>query len=98
MDVVGEYLGQEQDSALCGYFQRYYAHFFPALSTPHRMTFVHYGSKGSIYASTPDAGCVKRMIAMCNPRYRHGGSIMPCWMCRTRLRVDDSVCEPTASA
>ncbi len=40
MEVVGEYLGLEQDSALFAYFRRHYAHFFPALRTVHRTTFV----------------------------------------------------------
>ena len=31
MEVVGEYLGLAQDSALFAYFRRHYAHFFPAL-------------------------------------------------------------------
>jgi hypothetical protein len=40
MEVVGEYLGLEQESALFAYFRRHYAHFFPALRTLHRTTFV----------------------------------------------------------
>lgn len=40
MEVVGEYLGLEQDSALFAYFRRHYAHFFPALRTLHRTTFI----------------------------------------------------------
>lgn len=40
MEVVGEYLGLEQDSALFAYFRRHYTHFFPALRTLHRTTFV----------------------------------------------------------
>ena len=40
MEVVGEYLGLEQDSALFAYFRRHYAHFFPALHRLHRTTFV----------------------------------------------------------
>lgn len=40
MEVVGEYLGLERDSALFAYFRRHYAHFFPALRTLHRTTFV----------------------------------------------------------
>lgn len=40
MEVVGAYLGLSQDSALFAYFQRHYAHFFPALRTLHRTTFV----------------------------------------------------------
>lgn len=40
MEVVGEYLGLAQDSALFAYFRRHYAHFFPALRTLHRTTFV----------------------------------------------------------
>ena len=39
MEVVGEYLGLEQDQALFAYFRRHYAHFFPALPTLHRTTF-----------------------------------------------------------
>ena len=40
MEVVGEYLGLAQDSALFAYFRRHYTHFFPALLTLHRTTFV----------------------------------------------------------
>jgi hypothetical protein len=40
MEVVGEYLGLEQDSALFAYFRHHYAHFFPALRMLHRTTFV----------------------------------------------------------
>ena len=40
MEVVGEYLGLEQDSALFAYFRHHYAHFFPALRSVHRTTFV----------------------------------------------------------
>ena len=40
MEVVGEYLGLAQDSALFAYFRRHYTHFFPALRTVHRTTFV----------------------------------------------------------
>lgn len=39
MEVVGEYLGLEQDRALFAYFRQHYAHFFPALRTLHRTTF-----------------------------------------------------------
>lgn len=40
MEVVGEYLGLAQDTALFAYFQRHWAHFFPALRQVHRTTFV----------------------------------------------------------
>jgi hypothetical protein len=40
MEVVGSYLGLSQDKALFQYFQRHYAHFFPALANLHRTTFV----------------------------------------------------------
>lgn len=40
MEVVGEYLGLVQDSALFAYFRQHYAHFFPTLSRLHRTTFV----------------------------------------------------------
>ena len=40
MEVVGEYLGLGQDSALFAYFRCHYVHFFPALRTLHRTTFV----------------------------------------------------------
>lgn len=40
MEVVGEYLGLVQDSALFAYFRQHYAHFFPALARVHRTTFV----------------------------------------------------------
>jgi hypothetical protein len=40
MEVVGEYLGLAQDSTLFTFFRRHYTHFFPALRTLHRTTFV----------------------------------------------------------
>jgi hypothetical protein len=40
MEVVGEFLGLAHDSMLFAYFRRHYAHFFPALRTLHRTTFV----------------------------------------------------------
>jgi hypothetical protein len=40
MEIVGEYLGLEQESALFAYFRRHYAHFFPAVRHVHRTTFV----------------------------------------------------------
>ncbi|GHO83295.1 IS982 family transposase [Dictyobacter formicarum] len=40
MEVVGSYLGLNQDSALFAYFQRHYTSFFPALAQLSRTTFV----------------------------------------------------------
>ena len=40
MEIVGSYLGLSQDRELFRYFQRHYRHFFPALATLHRTTFV----------------------------------------------------------
>jgi hypothetical protein len=40
MEVVGDYLGVVQDSALFAYFRQHYAHFFPALRHLHRTTYV----------------------------------------------------------
>src|SRR5258707_413631 len=40
MEVVGEYLGLEQDSGLFAFFRRHYAHYFPALRALHRTRFV----------------------------------------------------------
>lgn len=40
MEIIGEYLGLEQDTAIFAYFRRHYAHFFPALAHLHRTTFV----------------------------------------------------------
>lgn len=39
MEIIGAYLGLEQDQALYDYFSRHYAHFFPALRGLHRTTF-----------------------------------------------------------
>ena len=39
MEVVCEYLGLKQHSAMFAYFRRHFAHFFPALARTHRMTF-----------------------------------------------------------
>jgi hypothetical protein len=40
MEVVGEYLGLDCDTAICNYFRRHFDHFFPALCAVHRTTFV----------------------------------------------------------
>jgi hypothetical protein len=40
MEVVGEYLGLDQDSRLFAYFQRHWSHLFPRLRGLHRTTFV----------------------------------------------------------
>jgi hypothetical protein len=40
MELVGEFLGMDQDKAISGYFRRHYAHFFPAIARVHRTTFV----------------------------------------------------------
>lgn len=40
MEVVGEYLGFSQDTALYRYFRQHYRHFFPGLARVHRTTFV----------------------------------------------------------
>lgn len=40
MEVVGEFLGLEQDAAIYGYFRRHWAHFFPQLARVDRTTFV----------------------------------------------------------
>jgi len=40
MEVVGEYLGLDQESALFAYFQRHWSHLFPRLRHLHRTTFV----------------------------------------------------------
>lgn len=40
IELVGEHLGLDRDAALFAYFRRHYAHFFPALASVHRTTFV----------------------------------------------------------
>jgi hypothetical protein len=40
IEIIGEYLGFEQDKALFDYFRRHYKHFFPALKMVCRTTFV----------------------------------------------------------
>jgi hypothetical protein len=44
MEVVGEYLGMDCDTAIFDYFRRHFPHFFPALSHLHRTTFVRQGA------------------------------------------------------
>src|SRR5215203_3441016 len=39
IEVVGEFLGLDEDTELFAYFRRHYAHFFPNLSRVHRPTF-----------------------------------------------------------
>lgn len=40
MEIVGSYLGINQDEALFAFFREHSAHFFPALTQVHRTTFV----------------------------------------------------------
>jgi len=40
LEVIGAYLGLEQDQAIYHYFRRHYSHFFPGLLKIHRTTFV----------------------------------------------------------
>jgi hypothetical protein len=44
IEVVGEYLGLNQDKAIFDYFRRHYSHFFPALRQVHRTTFTRQGA------------------------------------------------------
>lgn len=39
MEIVGEYLGLDQERRMFDYFRRHYPHFFPALPRVHRTTF-----------------------------------------------------------
>jgi Transposase DDE domain len=39
IEVVGEFLGMDEDTELFAYFRRHYAHFFPNLLRVHRTTF-----------------------------------------------------------
>jgi hypothetical protein len=39
IEVVGEFLGLDEDTRLFAYFRRHYAHFFPNLLRVHRTTF-----------------------------------------------------------
>jgi hypothetical protein len=39
IEIVGEFLGLDTDKALCGYFRRHYAQWFPTLGEVHRTTF-----------------------------------------------------------
>src|SRR5947209_13053107 len=39
IEVVGEYLGFDQDRRIFDYFRRHFAHFFPTLRHLHRTTF-----------------------------------------------------------
>jgi hypothetical protein len=44
MEVVGEFLGFSQDTALFRHFRQHYRHFFPGLERLHRTTFVRQGA------------------------------------------------------
>jgi len=39
IEVVGEFLGLDEDTELFAYFRRHYAHFFPNVLRVHRTTF-----------------------------------------------------------
>ena len=39
IEMVGEFLGLDQDKVIFDYFRRHYSHFFPALLQIHRTTF-----------------------------------------------------------
>jgi hypothetical protein len=45
VELVGEYLGLDQDAKIFSYFRRHYGHFFPALGHLHRTIFVRQASK-----------------------------------------------------
>lgn len=40
MEVIGQFLGHDQDQAICQYFRQHFAHCFPALTGVHRPTFL----------------------------------------------------------
>ena len=44
IEIVGEYLGLDQDKKIYRYFRRHYGHFFPALKKVHRTTFIRQAS------------------------------------------------------
>src|ERR1051325_2326854 len=39
MEVIGEFIGLDQEKAIFSYFRRHYSHFFPTLRCVHRTTF-----------------------------------------------------------
>src|SRR2546421_12883278 len=39
MEVIGEFIGLDQEKAIFSYFRRHYPHFFPTLRRVHRTTF-----------------------------------------------------------
>jgi hypothetical protein len=45
IEVVGEFLGLDEDTELFAYFRRHYAHFFPNLLHVHRTTFTRQAAK-----------------------------------------------------
>jgi Transposase DDE domain len=54
MEVVGEFIGLDQDKKIFGYFRRHWWHFFPKLQGIHRTTFVRqaaglYALKGRLW-------------------------------------------------
>ena len=40
MEVIGEFLGMDEDKAIYTYFQRHWANWFPGIRQVHRTTFV----------------------------------------------------------
>jgi len=44
MEVVGELLGLDCDTALVAYFRRHFAHFFPGIARIHRTTFARHAA------------------------------------------------------
>jgi hypothetical protein len=46
IEVVGEFLGMDEDTKLFAYFRRHYAHFFPNLLHVNRTTFARQQTSG----------------------------------------------------
>ncbi|MCA9879921.1 MAG: IS982 family transposase, partial [Thermomicrobiales bacterium] len=44
MEIVGEFLGLDQDTAIFAYFRRHYAAWFPPLRDIHRTTFTRHAA------------------------------------------------------
>ena len=60
IEVVGEFLGIDEDTQLFAYFRRHYAHFFPNLRRVHRTTFSRQAANLWKAQGAPLAGALGR--------------------------------------
>jgi hypothetical protein len=84
IEVVGEFLGIDEDTELFAYFRRHYAHFFPSLRRVHRTTFTRqaanlWKAKELLWQELLTCAPHDSTFAICDsmPQLRYGVSVRP---------------------